>query len=134
MSTYLADGNVLIALTVEDHVHHDTAVTWFEGTDASLATCPITEGILIRSLLREGPTADEAISVLEVLGAQSWHHFWPDSLPYERTQLGAVLGHRQVTDAYLVALAADHAERLVSFDRGLSALHGDTVQLLKPAP
>jgi len=42
VSTFLADGNVLIALTVADHVHHETAVAWFEGTDASLATCPIT--------------------------------------------------------------------------------------------
>lgn len=133
MSTFLADGNVLIALTVADHVHHDAAVAWFEGTDVSLATCPITEGTLIRFLLREGQTAHEAISVLEALRAQPWHRFWPDSLPYERTQLGGVLGHRQVTDAYLVALAADHAERLVTFDRGLSALHGDTVHLLNPA-
>lgn len=132
MSTFLADGNVLIALTVADHVHHDIAVTWFEGTDVSLATCPITEGTLIRFLLREGQTAHEATSVLEALRAQPWHRFWPDSLPYERTQLGGVLGHRQVTDAYLVALAADHAERLVTFDRGLSALHGDTVRLLSP--
>jgi len=134
VSTFLADGNVLIALTVADHVHHETAVAWFEGTDASLATCPITEGTLIRFLLREGHTADEAISVLEVFRTQPWHRFWPDSLPYERPQLGGVLGHRQVTDAYLVALAADHAERLVTFDRGLSALHGDAVHLLSPSP
>ena len=134
MSTFLADGNVLIALTVADHVHHETAVAWFEGTDASLATCPITEGTLLRFLLREGHTADEAISVLEVMRAQPWHHFWPDSLPYERAQLGGVLGHRQVTDAYLVALAAVHGERLVTFDRGLAALHGDAVQLLRTGP
>lgn len=134
MSTFLADGNVLVALTVVDHVHHETAVAWFESTDASLATCPITEGTLIRFLLREGHTTTEAISVLEVFRAQPWHRFWPDSLPYERTQLGGVLGHRQVTDAYLVALAADHAEQLVTFDRGLSALHGDAVHLLSPTP
>jgi hypothetical protein len=77
-----------------------------------------------------GPRGD---SVLEALRAHPWHRFWPDSLPYERTQLGGVLGHRQVTDADLVALAADQAERLVTFDRGLSALHGDTVHLLNPA-
>ena len=133
MSTFLADGNVLIALTVADHVHHDAAVDWFDSTDASLATCPITEGTLIRFLLREGQTADEAISVLEAFRAQPWHRFWPDALAYERAQLGGVLGHRQVTDAYLVALAAEHAERLVTFDRGLSALHGDNVHLLEAA-
>jgi toxin-antitoxin system PIN domain toxin len=134
VSTFLADGNVLIALTVADHIHHDVAVAWFEGSDASLATCPITEGTLIRFLLREGHTTDEAISVLEVFRAQPWHRFWPDALPYERSQLGGVLGHRQVTDAYLVALATDHAERVVTFDRGLCALHGDAVHLLRPSP
>jgi uncharacterized protein len=36
-----------------------------------------------------------------------------------------VLGHRQVTDAYLAALARHHKGKLVSFDRGLAALHAD---------
>ena len=57
----------------------------------------------------------------------------PTHSAYERAQLGGVLGHRQVTDAYLVALAAEHAERLATFDRGLSALHRDNVHLLEAA-
>ncbi len=130
MTTFLADGNVLIALTVVEHVHHPIAVNWFDNGDASLATCPITEGTLLRFLLREGRSAHEAIDVLESLREQPWHRFWPDSLPYERTQLGGVVGHRQITDAYLVALAADKGERLATLDRGLAALHGDRVLLV----
>lgn len=58
--------------------------------------------------------------VFDALREQWWHRFWPDSLPYRRDQLGGVIGHRQVTDAYLVALAADHGEQLVTFNRGLA--------------
>ncbi|MFM7509814.1 MAG: hypothetical protein ACKO5A_09745 [Actinomycetota bacterium] len=52
MTAFLADGNLLVALVVSDHVHHGTAVEWFERTEPSLATCPITEGTLIRFLAR----------------------------------------------------------------------------------
>ncbi|WP_445548451.1 MULTISPECIES: hypothetical protein [unclassified Frankia] len=41
--TTLLDANVLIALIVSDHVHHDAAETWLADTAASFATCPITE-------------------------------------------------------------------------------------------
>lgn len=43
-----------------------------------------------------------------------------------------VIGHRQVTDAYLVALARHHGGRLATLDRGLAALHGEDVFLLGP--
>lgn len=130
MTAFLADGNVLIALTVADHIHHAVAVDWFDAGQADLATCPITEGTLLRFLVREGQAAPQAVAVLDALRDQSWHRFWPDSLPYRREQLGGVVGHRQVTDAYLVALAADHGEQLVTFDRGLAALHRQLVHLL----
>lgn len=131
MTTFLADGNVLIALTVADHVHHAITIGWFETTDAALATCPITEGTLLRFLVREGQLAPDAVAVLEALRAQPWHQFWPASLPYRREQLGGVIGHRQITDAYLVALASERGEQLVTLDRGLAALHGDRVHLLR---
>ncbi len=133
MSALLADGNVLIALTVADHVHHHAALEWFETTDVALATCPITEGTLLRFLLREGRSTHDAISVLEAIRAQAWHRFWPDSIPYDRAQLGGVIGHRQVTDAYLVALATEHRGQVVTFDRGLAALHREQVLLLTTA-
>lgn len=130
MNAYLADGNLLVALTVVDHVHHDAAVGWFERDQPRLATCPITEGTLLRFLLREGAYASDAIGVLEAVRAQDWHEFWPDSVPYERSFLTGVIGHRQITDAYLVALARFHRGRVVTLDRGLAALHGNGVELL----
>jgi predicted nucleic acid-binding protein len=41
-----------------------------------------------------------------------------------------VIGHRQVTDAYLGALTRCHGGQLATFDRGLSALHPDVALLL----
>jgi hypothetical protein len=46
--TILLDANVLIALLVNDHVHHSSAETWFLGVTDGFATCPITQGSLIR--------------------------------------------------------------------------------------
>jgi hypothetical protein len=130
MTGVLADGNLLVALTVVDHVHHEVALDWFEHTDVGLATCPITEGTLLRFLIREGQGARDAAAVLEALRAQAWHRFWPDDIPYEGPQLAGVIGHRQVTDAYLVALARHHGGRLATLDRGLAALHGEDVHLV----
>jgi len=130
VNTFLVDGNVLIALTVVDHIHHDAALEWFEAAGPILATCPITEGTLLRFLLRERQLASDAIAVLESIRSQSWHTFWPDSIPYEGSQLAGVIGHRQVTDAYLVALARHHRGRVATLDKGLAAVHGEHVHLL----
>ncbi|MEZ5143197.1 MAG: TA system VapC family ribonuclease toxin [Acidimicrobiales bacterium] len=130
MTALLADGNVLVALTVADHVHHDVALSWFATVEPDLATCPITEGTLLRFLLRQGHRADEAIGVLDALRSQPWHEFWPDAIPFEDRHLHGVIGHRQVTDAYLVALARHHGSRIATLDRGLAALHGEDVVLI----
>jgi uncharacterized protein len=129
-NVFLADGNVLIALTVVDHMHHDVALEWFETKGPYLATCPITEGTLLRFLLREGFAALDAMAVLDGLRAREWHSFWPDVVPYEAAHLAGVIGHRQVTDAYLVALARHHDGRVATLDKGLAALHGEHVHLL----
>ncbi|TFH15636.1 MAG: PIN domain-containing protein [Acidimicrobiales bacterium] len=132
MTAFLADGNVLVALTVVDHVHHAAAIGWFERTRPELATCPITEGTLLRFLLREGRSTPEAISVLDAIRGEDWHSFWADVLPYEAAHLAGVIGHRQVTDAYLVALSRHYGGRVATLDRGLAALHGEHTLLIEP--
>jgi uncharacterized protein len=128
---FLADGNMLVALTVVDHVHHPIALGWFEQEQPELVTCPITEGTLLRFLLREGRTAVEAIGVLAAIRSQPWHTFWPDALPFDAAHLAGVIGHRQVTHAYLVALARHNGGRLVTLDKGLAALHPQLVHVLR---
>jgi uncharacterized protein len=81
---------------------------------------------LIRLLMRVGGVASEtAVDVLTQLSQHARHRFWPDSLAYQQIAWHGVIGHRQVTDAYLAALARHHKGKLVSFDRGLVAMHAD---------
>lgn len=131
---HLLDGNVLVALSDEAHVHHDAAVRWFMSLDAQFATCPITQGTLMRMLLQFNAVVDVAgaVGFLERFTAHTRHCFWPDSLPYASISWNGIFGHRQVTDAYLAALARHHAGRLATFDRGLAALHVDVAVLLEP--
>lgn len=130
MTDILADGNLLIALTVSDHVHHAAARTWFESVSPRLATCPITQGTLVRFLIREGVSTELASNTLTAVTEQDWHRFWAADIPVDRAMLRGVIGHRQVTDAYLVALAGHFGGTLATFDRGLAALHGDSVILI----
>jgi uncharacterized protein len=128
--TTLLDANVLIALLVADHVHHDAAEVWLGESDEAIATCPITQGSLVRLLLREGHAAATAQSVLGELAMDPRHEFWPDSVSFAEVRMDGVVGHRQVTDAYLAELARTRRARLATFDQGLAALHQDVTDLL----
>ncbi len=126
----LLDANLLIALVVDDHVHHGLAERWATDTAGAFATCPITQGALLRFLVREGATAADAGRFLIDVTADERHHFWPDDLGYDRVPLRSVVGHRQVTDAYLATLAGAHGGRLATLDRGLAAVHPDITELV----
>ncbi len=126
----LLDASLLIALAVGDHVHHGPAEEWSIAHPAPLATCPITQGSLVRFLVRGGASGEEARRFLIEVVADDRHRFWPADLTFEAVDLGSVIGHRQVTDAYLVALARAHGGRLATLDRGLAALHPDVVDLV----
>lgn len=126
--TTLLDGNVLIALILDEHVHHDAALTWFDEVDR-FATCPITQGTLLRTLLRLDDRVTDAVATLGALASDNRHEFWPDDLAYVAVRMTGVTGHRQVTDAYLAGLARAHGGRLATFDKGLAALHPDVADL-----
>ncbi len=131
--TTLLDANVLVALIVSDHVHHDAAESWFAGVDDSFATCPITQGSLVRLLIRGGQSAEDAHAVVTALTGNSRHQFWADSVSFTDFALRGVIGHRQVTDAYLAQLARANGGTLATFDRGLVALHPDVAELVPAA-
>lgn len=123
--TLLLDANVLIALVNESHVHHERARVWFAGTKPSFATCPITEGALIRHYFRESdlPSAQEATDIIREIQRMPGHHFWSDTLSYSDIDYRGVIGHRQITDAYLASLARENKGKLATMDEGLSELH-----------
>lgn len=125
MTIYLLDANVLIALTVEEHEHHERVKAWMREV-THVALCPIVEGSLVRFLVRIGESVSVASEVLRLLHANPSCEFWPDSVTYAHADLSGVHGHRQVTDAYLVALVASRPEaRLATLDRALAQLRPD---------
>ena len=130
MPAVLLDANLLIALVVEDHLHHGHAEAWFAASRIGFATCPITQGSLMRLLLREGQTAESARSVLREITSDPRHEFWPDNASYHDMPVTGIVGHRQVTDAYLAHLTRSRSARLATFDQALAQLHEDVADLI----
>jgi uncharacterized protein len=131
--TALLDANVLIALVVTEHVHHDAAAEWLSKSGAGFATCPITQGSLVRFLVRMGQSAAAARDVVSAVEGANGHEFWPDTVSFGDVEFGGVVGHRQVTDAYLVQLARIRKGQLVTLDGGLAHLHNDVAVLIPTA-
>jgi uncharacterized protein len=128
--TALLDANVLIALAVAEHVHHAAATTWLSTSDAAFATCPITQGSLVRFLVRTGQSAATARDVVSAIENVDRHEFWPDSASFADVEIDGVVGHRQVTDAYLAQLARSRNGQLATLDSGLAHLHSDVTVLI----
>jgi predicted nucleic acid-binding protein len=132
VTTYLLDADVLIALTVAEHEYHERASTWAAEID-TFAVCPVVEGALVRFLVRIGESAGVAKEVLRAVHALPGCEFWPDSLSYVDTDLDHVRGHRQVTDAHLVSLAAGRAGSiLATLDEGLVQSAPQRTMLVPP--
>jgi toxin-antitoxin system PIN domain toxin len=136
----LLDVNVLIALFDETHVHHETAHDWFADNRAGgWATCAITENGFLRVLTnpRLGVVENRAslVSGLRKFCASRGHLFWADAVSFRDERLfdpSVVVSSRQVTDVYLLGLAARNRGRLATFDGGipLKAVRGATSETL----
>jgi predicted nucleic acid-binding protein len=64
--------------------------------------------------------------VLKKIVDMPGHHFWPDTVaPTDAKAFtsAAFVGHRQVTDAYLLSLAQHHKGKLATFDNGIAELY-----------
>src|SRR5207249_268168 len=122
--------NVLVALAWPSHVHHRRAADWFASPEAEpWATCPFTQSGFIRvssnpSIVEPAVTPSEALALLRRLTGLQQHQFWADDLDLTRDDLPFrfVMGHRQVTDAYLLGLAIARNGRLVTLDRAIPEL------------
>ena len=130
MSAGLLDVNMLIALSWPSHLHHRTAQIWFsKHSGRGWATCPLTQCAFVRissnpKIIPDAVTPAEAFDLLRQIVAQKHHAFWPDDLGVldEEMPKSFVVGHRQVTDAYLLGLAVRHGGRLVTLDKGILTL------------
>lgn len=128
---YLLDTNLLIALLWPSHERHEMAVSWFARSRArGWATCPFTEAGFVRivsnpAFSRDAVHPRDAVHVLGANTAAQEHVFWGDDLPLaEAVAFTGVrlVGHQQVTDAYLLGLAVHRGGVLATLDERLSAL------------
>jgi len=132
----LLDVNVLLALLDADHVDHGRAHAFLnEGISHGWASCPITQNGFVRVITQPrypSPVSSSlAIERLARACANVHHSFWPCDLSLLDPSVinsSRLHGHRQITDAYLLALAVQHAGRFVTFDRSvpLDAVAGST--------
>jgi hypothetical protein len=58
------------------------------------------------------------------------HEFWADDAAFDAVSFDGVIGHRQVTDAYLAHLARVRQGRMATFNQGLAKLHPDVADLV----
>lgn len=131
MAQHLLDVNALIALGWNAHVHHDTMVAWFDRhAKAGWATCAFTQAGFVRVLSQ--PALGRAASTVAELTEALRHNLAHPAhkllaLDFDFAEVlqrcsGGVVGHRQVTDAYLLAAAMRAGMKLLTFDSGVGAL------------
>jgi toxin-antitoxin system PIN domain toxin len=124
----LLDVNALVALAWDSHVHHAPMRAWFvDNSSAGWATCPITESGFVRvssnpKVLPSAIGVDAAREVLSALRARHGHRFLTDDVSASDSDVPAIAGYRQVTDAHLLTLARRCGVRLITFDASIQAM------------
>jgi len=128
---FLLHVNVLIAVAWPAHQAHQRVQQWaaLHASDG-WATCPFTETAFVRILSNpafspNALTPADALSLLRANLGHPAHRFWADDISF----LGAVepfaerlVGHQQVSDAYLLGLAIHRKGKLATLDRGVLTL------------
>jgi len=127
----LLDVNLLVALAWPNHIHHAPALRWFrENRGDGWATCPLTQSGFVRvssnhSALPDAKSPHEAVLLLRRIVDLPGQVFWNDDVALanaEEFEPSKLQGHRQVTDAHLVALAIRRNGCLATFDGGIRQL------------
>lgn len=124
----LFDVSMLLALFDSGHVHHARALDWWKAErERGWASCPISQHGFLRIVSQPSyprpVVLATAVAALERQIGAGGHEFWPDDvaiLDTARVDRSRLLGPRQLTDVYLLALAVKHGGRLVTLDRGIT--------------
>ena len=130
----LLDINVLIALLWPPHEAHARAQRWFaQNARHGWATCAMTQAGFVRIVSnpifsRRAVSPRDAVEVLSGSLQHPAHHFWTEDIGVTEAlaHFGRrLLGHQQITDAYLLGLAIQKKGRLATLDASLSSLLSD---------
>lgn len=143
MKQCLADVNILLALLVVHHNHHNFAVRWFgDVAPRQITLCRVVQLALIRLM------GNRAIMGEYVISASAAWQVVEDLLKDERVefvaepmQIDSVFPvmlrystptHKLVADAWLAAFAIASSSRLVTLDSGFRQFKDLDLHLLNP--
>lgn len=131
MSRPLLDVNVLLALVWPNHQFHERAARWYEQSGRKgWSSCAVTQLGFVRlssnpAFTVEAKTPVEATLMLEQLTRHKGHRYLSDTPPPSadpfRSLAARILGHAQVTGAYLLSVALHHGVPLATFDTRIKA-------------
>lgn len=138
----LLDTNALLALSWPNHQFHEAVVRRLNQRPIpGWATCLLTQLGFVRlssnpAVVDVRKSPGQVLDLLTRLTADS-HHTYLDILPSlakVESTFRQLLGHQQVTDAYLVAVAEANDATLLTLDRRLVATvtARDRVETLVP--
>jgi toxin-antitoxin system PIN domain toxin len=142
LTKYLADVNVLVALTDRDHIHHGRVIRWFDRHGhRDWGVCAFTQAGFLRLMTNpkvSGYSVSDATEMLLRLSDRPGYRYWPitnDWVTLAAPFLERVFGHQQVTDAYLLGLAVKEGGVLVTMDKAVAHMagieHSDHVLVLE---
>ena len=137
----LLEVNVWVALLDEAHAFHAQALAFMQRRKLKIATCALVENAVIRVLnlpgcSRLGPEGFDVVSQkLNQICAGADHEFWPGTVSLRTPGVvhwPRVLGHHQIADVYLLALAVANQGCLATLDHrvALSTVAAAGSQLL----
>jgi uncharacterized protein len=133
----LLDVNTLIALVDPQHAFFEKAHQWFANQQTGVATCAIVQNGAVRVIaqmnyaMKMRQSVSAAMGVVRDFCSDVDHVFWHqdvqlvDPLAFDEAEL---FGPKQITDAYLLAVAVKNDGVFVTFDAGVSvhAVRGAT--------
>lgn len=133
--TDLLDVNLLVALAWRSHVLHHAAQRWFGDAErGEWATATVTESGFLRlcvnaRVVENAVSWSTALRMLDAVRDLPGHRWWGEDVDLASSDVvrrAPVVGHRQVSDVVLVALAARHGGRLATLDKAVvEAVHPD---------
>ena len=114
--------------SIGDHILHEQGRRWLEQeVHHGWASCAVTQNGFIRILSQPGypnpVSTAKAIQLLAAATSTVHHEHWRsevsilDGTTFDHARIH---GPRQLTDVYLVGLAAHHGGRLVTFDQTIA--------------
>lgn len=139
MKVGLLDVNILLALLDPDHLHHERVDEWAaDGLTGGWATCAVTQNGFVRVLSQPrypgNVSVATAVNLLQMATTDNRHVFWSCELPFTDNMIRAdrILGARQITDVYLLAVAVRENGVLVTLDSriDISLVEGATPEHL----